>query len=259
VALGEISPADALETVSAPRIENIEFARLDHHRSIRCGFPEVIFGRRKRPQHLVEIFERLAARGNNVLATRVRPTAARRVLSRFPAAQYDTLSRTLALRQRPLVRHESASGYIGIVSAGTADHAVAQEARITAEIMDEPVQCLHDVGVAGLERLLSQVEWLRKANVLVVVAGMEGALASVVAGLVCVPVIAVPTSVGYGASFGGIAALLAMLNSCATGLSVVNIDNGFGGAAQAVLIQRLAARSIETRIVSPKAEHEQAR
>ncbi|MBI3760169.1 MAG: nickel pincer cofactor biosynthesis protein LarB, partial [Deltaproteobacteria bacterium] len=178
-----------------------------------------------------------------VLATRVGKTAAARVVAQFPAAVHDKLSRTVSLRQKP-VACEPEGGFIAVVCAGTADLPVAEEARITAELMDQRVQTLYDVGVAGIHRLLAKTVWLRQANVVVVIAGMEGALPSVVGGLVEAPVIAVPTSVGYGASLGGIAALLSMLNSCASGLSVVNIDNGFGAGYQAALINRLATRWI---------------
>ncbi len=222
--------------------EDLGFARVDHHRALRCGFPEVIFGQGKSPRQFVEIFARVAAHGGNVLATRVRPQAAAAACARFPAARFDRVSRTLTLRQRP---PGPTSGFVGIVCAGTGDLPVAEEARITVEIMDQPTRTFYDVGVAGLHRLLDHSQWLQQAHALVVVAGMEGALPSVVGGLVACPVIAVPTSIGYGASFGGLAALLAMLNSCAAGVSVVNIDNGFAAGYQAALINRLisAARA----------------
>lgn len=217
--------------------ENLEFARVDHHRALRCGFPEVIFGQGKSDEQVAEIFARLAAGGVNVLATRTSASAAARVRAALPAAEYDASSRTVVLRQREPV---ASSGFIGICAAGTADLPVAEEARRTAEIMDQRVETFYDVGVAGIHRLLAASQRLQAARVLVVVAGMEGALPSVVGGLVACPVIAVPTSVGYGASFGGLAALLAMLNSCAAGVSVVNIDNGFAAGYQAALINRLA-------------------
>jgi NCAIR mutase (PurE)-related protein len=217
--------------------EDLEFARVDHHRALRCGFAEVIFGQGKSDQQVEDIFARLAASGSNVLATRVSPSAARRVVDRFPGAEHHQVARALALRQRPAAESQ---GFVGIVAAGTGDLPVAEEARVTAELMDQETRTFYDVGVAGLHRLLAESADLRQAAVLVVVAGMEGALPSVVGGLVDAPVIAVPTSVGYGASFGGIAALLAMLNTCAAGVSVVNIDNGFGAGYQAALINRLA-------------------
>ncbi|MBW7906388.1 MAG: nickel pincer cofactor biosynthesis protein LarB [Phycisphaerae bacterium] len=232
--------ADGRTTVAAVEqrlrtlpFEDLGFARLDHHRALRCGFPEVIFGRGKTPAQIAELVERLAAGGQSVLATRVRPLAARITRQRVPAAVYDRLSRTLVVRGRAAAE---SGGFVAIVAAGTADLPVAEEARITCEMMDCRTERFYDVGVAGLQRLLACLPRLREAAALVVVAGMEGALPSVVGGLVRAPVIAVPTSVGYGASFQGLAALLAMLNSCAAGVSVVNIDNGFGAGYQAALI-----------------------
>ncbi len=219
--------------------ENLDFARLDHQRALRCGFAEVIFGQGKTDDQVELIFQKLAQTGTNVLATRVQPSAAERITNRYAAAEYHELARTVSLRQHPPVDCE---GIVGIVAAGTSDLPVAEEARVTAELMDQRTQTFYDVGVAGLHRLLAESAELRRANVLVVAAGMEGALPSVVGGLVDAPVIAVPTSVGYGASFGGISALLSMLNSCAAGVSVVNIDNGFGAGYQAAMINRLANR-----------------
>lgn len=235
VARGQTDVNAAVDRLRELPFENLEYARLDHHRALRCGFPEIIFGQGKTDEQLAEIFQHMTARGGNVLATRVAASAAERVLAEKPAADYDPTSRTLTLRQSDPV---ASDGLIGIVAAGTGDLPVAEEARITCEIMDQRTRTLYDVGVAGIHRLLSQSETLREARVLVVVAGMEGALPSVVGGLVEAPVIAVPTSVGYGASFGGLSALLAMLNSCAAGVSVVNIDNGFGAGYQAALISR---------------------
>jgi NCAIR mutase (PurE)-related protein len=238
---GKLAVEAVLERLRHLPFEDLEFARVDHHRALRCGFAEVIFGEGKTDEQIESVFERLAASGTNVLATRVGRSAAERIRGGFPQAEYHELSRAVTLRQRP--RSEGA-GFIGIVAAGTGDLPVAEEARVTAELMDQRTQTFYDVGVAGLHRLLSESVDLRRANVLVVVAGMEGALPSVVGGLVDSPVIAVPTSVGYGASFGGISALLAMLNTCAAGVSVVNIDNGFGAGYQAAMINRLArARS----------------
>ena len=234
---GKLDVDAALRRLQNLPFENLEFARIDHHRALRCGFAEVVFGQGKSDEQVEGIFERLAATGANVLATRVSASAAQRVKERFPGADYHELSRALTLRQRPRAESE---GFIGIVAAGTSDLPVAEEARVTAELMDQNTREFYDVGVAGLHRLLAESVELRQANVLVVAAGMEGALPSVVGGLVEAPVIAVPTSVGYGASFGGIAALLAMLNTCATGVSVVNIDNGFGAGYQAAMINRLA-------------------
>jgi len=237
LATGGLDVDTAFERLQTLPFEDLDFARIDHHRALRCGFAEVIFGQGKTDQQIEEIFLRLAGTGGNVLATRVQASAAQRVAARLPAAKYHELSRTLALRQRPPIE---SGGLIGIVAAGTSDLPVAEEARITAELMDQRTQTFYDVGVAGIHRLLAQSVDLRRARVLVVVAGMEGALPSVVSGLVEAPVIAVPTSTGYGASFGGISALLAMLNTCAVGVSVVNIDNGFGAGYQAAQINRLA-------------------
>jgi NCAIR mutase (PurE)-related protein len=236
VAAGEVDVPAAMERLRSLPFENLGFACVDHHRGLRCGQPEVIFGEGKTAAQIETIFARLAAQGNNVIATRISATAAKPVLERYPAAEYHEPARMLTLRQRPA---SVTRGVVGVVCAGTSDLPVAEEARITLEMMDQRVATYYDVGVAGLHRLLAHAEALRTARVLVVVAGMEGALPSVVAGLVGVPVIAVPTSVGYGASFQGLAALLGMLNTCAPGVSVVNIDNGFGAACQAALINRL--------------------
>jgi NCAIR mutase (PurE)-related protein len=235
LAAGQITVPAALERLETWPFENLDFACLDHHRALRCGCPEVIFGQGKTAEQIETLFTKLAATHNSVLATRVAPQVAELLLRRFPQATHHELARAVTLRQNPL---PPASGFIAIVCAGSSDLPVAEEARVTAEIMDQPTRTMYDVGVAGLHRLLARSADLRAANVLVVVAGMEGALPSVVSGLVKAPVIAVPTSVGYGASFGGLAALLTMLNSCAAGVSVVNIDNGFGGGYQAALINR---------------------
>ncbi|MCG3128992.1 MAG: Pyridinium-3,5-biscarboxylic acid mononucleotide synthase [Phycisphaerae bacterium] len=236
---GRVGVDDALRRMQTLPFEDLGFARVDHHRSLRCGFPEVIFGQGKTNEQICSIFATLAAGGHDVLATRVESDAATALVARFPQARHEPVARTVALRQ---TQRPSEPGIIGILCAGTSDLPVAEEARVTAELMSATVRTYYDVGVAGLHRLLGHVEELRAARALVVVAGMEGALASVVGGLVDVPVIAVPTSVGYGASFGGLAALLAMLNSCAAGVSVVNIDNGFGAAFQACRIARTAQR-----------------
>jgi len=236
VRAGDVTPDAALDQIRTLPFEDLGFAKVDHHRALRVGVPEVIFGPGKLPEHFVEIFARLAERGNNVLATRVSAEQVAVTIARYPAAEYNSLARTLVLRQRT---EKLGKGTIGIISAGTSDIPVAEEAAVTADVMGNDISRLFDVGVAGLHRLLSHSEDLRAARVLVVCAGMEGALPSVVGGLVGVPVIAVPTSVGYGAAFGGIAALLGMINSCASNVSVVNIDNGFGAAYVASLINRL--------------------
>jgi NCAIR mutase (PurE)-related protein len=236
VRAGELSPDDALQELKGFPYEDLGFAKLDHARPLRMGAPEVIFGPGKAPEQLAEIFERLAAKGNNVLATRVSEEQVAAARARVPTAVHHAEARALALRQKD---EKLGKGTIVVVSAGTSDVPVAEEAALTAELMGNEVARIFDVGVAGLHRLLAHREKLAEARVLVVCAGMEGALPSVVGGLVGVPVIAVPTSVGYGASFGGLTALLAMMNSCASNVTVVNIDNGFGGGYVASLINRL--------------------
>jgi NCAIR mutase (PurE)-related protein len=211
------------------------FARLDHHRTIRQGFPEVVYGPGKSPEQIAAISEQIVNAGQNLLVTRTTREAYAAVHDRLPAASFHEQARTITLRTAPM---PPGRGTIMVAAAGTADLPVAEEAVISAEIMGNTVDRLYDVGVAGLHRLLSEHARLTAAHVVIVVAGMEGALPSVVGGLVDAPVIGVPTSVGYGASFGGITPLLAMLNSCASGVSVVNIDNGFGAAAAASRINQ---------------------
>ena len=217
--------------------EDLGFAKVDHHRAIRCGFPEVIYCQGKRTDEIVTIIERRMADGGNVLATRATPEVARAVRRRVRRAVYNEIARTLVVRQRPA---EPAPGFVAIVCAGTADMPVAEEARETCEIMDQPTRTFYDVGVSGIHRLLAHADELSRARAVVVCAGMEGALPSVIGGLVACPVIAVPTSIGYGASLNGLAPLLTMLNSCAAGVAVVNIDNGFGAGYIAALIGRSA-------------------
>lgn len=240
VASGALTPETAqqrlLQYLRQAPFEDLGFARVDHHRSLRQGFPEVVFGPGKTPQQIATICERIAAAGHNVLVTRTTAEAHAAVAERLPAAAFHEQARTITLRA---VDMPAGRGTILVAAAGTADLPIAEEAAISAEIMGNTVDRLYDVGVAGLHRLLAAHERLSAAHVLIVVAGMEGALPSVVGGLVDAPVVAVPTSVGYGASFGGITALLAMLNSCASGVSVVNIDNGFGAAAVASAINHL--------------------
>jgi hypothetical protein len=233
---GSVTTDAALEQIKALPYEDLGFAKVDHHRAVRVGVPEVIFGPGKTPEDFTEIFTRLAEHGNNVLATRVSPEQVEAAQGRYALAEHNPQARTLVLWQKS---ENLGKGTIGIISAGTSDIPVAEEAAITAEVMGNQVTRLFDVGVAGLHRLLSHSEEMRRARVLVVCAGMEGALPSVVGGLVGVPVIAVPTSVGYGAAFGGIAALLGMINSCASNVTVVNIDNGFGAGYVASMINRL--------------------
>lgn len=235
---GDMDVDEAVSRLRRLPFESIGFATVDHHRALRCGFPEVIFCPGKTTQQIREIFVRLAAAGQNVLATRADREAYEAVAADLPDAEYHDLARAITLRQPTAA---GPVGHIAVVSAGTSDLPVAEEARVTAEIMGQRVTCHYDVGVAGIHRLLAHGKELQSANAVVVVAGMEGALASVVGGLVGVPVIAVPTSIGYGASFGGLAALLAMLNSCASNVSVVNIDNGFAGGYIASIINRRVA------------------
>ncbi len=231
----EQSVDEAIARLRSMPFEDLGFAKIDHHRAIRCGFPEVIYCEGKAIDQVAEIFDCCARSGANLLATRASNEIHDAITKSHPDARYHETARAITLRQQDTA---PSAGTIAIVAAGTSDLPVAEEARVTAEIMDQRTTCFYDVGVAGIHRLLAHSEALQAANVLVVVAGMEGALPSVVGGLVDCPVIAVPTSVGYGASFGGLAALLAMLNSCASGVTVVNIDNGFGAGYTASLINR---------------------
>jgi NCAIR mutase (PurE)-related protein len=240
VAAGTVDPTTAkdrlLGVLRAQPYEDLGFARVDHHRSVRQGFPEVILGLGKTPEQIAAIANGIVGRGSTLLVTRATPAAASAVRAAVPEATYHEGAGLITLRQKDV---SQGKGTIIVAAAGTSDLPIAEEAAITAELMGNEVARLYDVGVAGLHRLLGERERLNAARVIIVVAGMEGALPSVVAGLVSAPVIAVPTSIGYGASFGGIAALLGMLNSCASGVSVVNIDNGFGAAAIASLINHL--------------------
>lgn len=233
---GEISPAEAVRKLKALPFEDIGFATIDHHRALRRGFPEVIWGQDKTAEQIITIMKKMRARRDPVLVTRLDRKKARTLLKTFPKATYHPVSRMLTLAHGSV--KPTGRGTILVVSAGTSDIPVAEEAVVTAQIMGNRVDHMYDVGVAGIHRLISRYDKLAEAQVLIVVAGMEGALPSVVAGLVARPVIAVPTSTGYGTSFGGVAALLAMLNSCAAGVAVVNIDNGFGAGFIASLINR---------------------
>jgi pyridinium-3,5-biscarboxylic acid mononucleotide synthase len=230
-----LSPDAAVERLRHLPFEDLGFAKVDHHRALRQGMPEVIFAQGKTPQQVANIFARLAAHGGNLLATRTSEEQFAAVAASVKAAEYRPLARAIVLKQD---RKKYGKGVIAVVSAGTSDIPVAEEAVVTAELMGNNVQHIYDVGVAGIHRLLAHGEALSKARVIVVCAGMEGALPSVVGGLVGVPVIAVPTSIGYGAAFKGLAALLGMMNSCASNVSVVNIDNGFGAGYVASLINR---------------------
>jgi len=233
----QMSIDEAVEKLRHLPFEDLGFACIDHHRHIRCGFPEVIFCPGKTTDQIVQIFKKLAQKGGNVLATRAQPETFQTLVDAglFPEIKYDKTARAIVLQQQPA---PPAEGFIAVVTAGTSDLPIAAEAKVTAQIMGHRVEMISDVGVAGLHRLIAHIDTLQKANIVVVVAGMEGALASVVGGLVDCPVIAVPTSIGYGASFNGLAALLTMLNSCASGVTVVNIDNGFSAGYTAALINR---------------------
>jgi NCAIR mutase (PurE)-related protein len=228
--------AEALQQLRELPFRTLDFARVDTHRHLRTGFPEVVFGEGKTAEQIADILSELSKGGSTALATRVTAPAAAIVTARLPAARYLPVPRAIVLGPTPAP--DRGRGLIAIVSAGTADIPVAEEAALTAELAGNRVHRLFDVGVAGLHRLLAHRGEIDQAEVIVVVAGMEGALPSVVAGLLARPVIAVPTSVGYGANLGGFAALLSMLNSCAAGVAVVNIDNGFGAGQMAAMLNR---------------------
>ena len=233
---GTLLPDDAVDRLRHLPFEDLGFAKVDHHRALRVGMPEVVFGERKTPAQVGQIFARLAKQDGNVLATRTTAEQFKAVKKKVRTAEYRELARAIVL-QRDKIKY--GKGIIAVVSAGTSDIPIAEEAVVTAEVMGNDVEHFYDVGVAGIHRLLANREALTRARVVVVCAGMEGALPSVVGGLVGVPVIAVPTSVGYGAAFKGLAALIGMMNSCACNVSVVNIDNGFGAGYVASLINRL--------------------
>jgi NCAIR mutase (PurE)-related protein len=234
---GEMALDEAIMQLKSLPFEDLGFTRIDHHRSLRKGFPEVIWGEGKTSGQILSIMKQLKKKGQNILITRLEGKKAKAVQKVFLKSRYYPKSKVLTYLTHP-VKSEG-KGTILVITAGTTDIPVAEEAAITAQFMGNRVETLYDVGVAGIHRLLYERERLEKARVLIVIAGMEGALPSVVGGLVDRPVIAVPTSVGYGTSFGGITALLAMLNSCASGVSVVNIDNGFGAGYMASLINRM--------------------
>ena len=242
VASGAVPPSAALDELSAEPAESIGFATIDHDRSRRQGYPEVIFGPGKTPEQVVAIAERIAGRGEGCLITRAAPDVRTALATRFPEARVNDVARTVHVPRSSVESSRALAGPVLIVTAGTSDLPVAEEAAETAHAVGCTVTRLTDVGVAGIHRILAQRSTLSEAAVVIVVAGMDGALPSVVGGLVRGPVIAVPTSVGYGASFGGIAALLTMINSCAAGVTVVNIDNGFGAAMAAARIVQGSAR-----------------
>ena len=236
VRAGKLLPDDAVEKLRHLPFEDLGFAKIDHHRALRVGIPEVILGQGKTAAQVSGIFKRLAQHGNNVLATRASKEQFTAVKKSVRAAKFEKSARAIVLYQD---RKKYGKGLVTIVSAGTSDIPVAEEAYVTADLMGNEVERIYDIGVAGIHRLLAHRKAMSRARVVIVCAGMEGALPSVVGGLVGVPVIAVPTSIGYGASFQGMAALLGMMNSCASNVSVVNIDNGFGAGYIASLINRL--------------------
>ena len=245
ISSGETSVDEGFEALRNLPFEDIGYACLDHHRHIRKGLPEVVYGPGKNTEQLIEIVSRLISAGGPVLVTRVTKDQADAVMSSVPGIVYHELSRALSYlddsdRPAPNIR-----GRIGVVTGGTADMPVAEEACLTLEIMGHPVDRLYDVGVAGIHRLLDRLEILRKASALIVMAGMDGVLPSIIGGLVNTPVVAVPCSTGYGANLEGFAPLLTMLNSCSTGVAVVNIDNGFGAAAFAALINSINSQDVE--------------
>jgi len=237
VATGNISVEDATQKLKHLSFEDLDYAHIDHHRSLRKGFPEVIFGQEKTVDQIVGIMEKMIIQENIVLVTRIQARHADSVISRFPDAEYHEDAKMVVWKRQDIPQR--GKGTVIVISAGTSDIPVAKEALLTAQVMGNKVESVFDVGVAGIHRLFNHKKLIEEASVLVVVAGMEGALPSVVAGMVSRPVIAVPTSVGYGVSFGGLTALFAMLNSCSSNVAVVNIDNGFGAGYMASIINRL--------------------
>jgi len=236
VSSGELSPHEALHHLKDYPYQDLDFVKIDHHRELRKGFPEIIYGLGKTPEQILKIAQEILKKGGNLLITRIERSVYEKIGKKLPKTAYNPLGKTVTLRQK---RAAMGKGRIVIMTAGTSDIPVAEEAFVTCEILGNETERVYDVGVAGLHRLFGEFDKLKDARVVITVAGMEGALPSVVAGLVNVPIIAVPTSIGYGASFKGLAALLAMLNSCPGGVAVVNIDNGFGAAYMASLINHL--------------------
>ncbi len=235
---GQLTVAEAKTQLAT--YEDLGFAKVDHHRKKRQGFPEIIYGEGKTTDQILSIMKAILAKKEDVFITRISKEKAETILQEYPELMYHELARILSYQHEP---KKPRDGYISVICAGTSDLPVAEEAAVTAEALGSNVKRIYDVGVAGIHRLFDQIEDIQSATVSIVVAGMEGALPSVVGGLVSHPVLAVPTSIGYGANFGGLSALLTMLNSCASGISVVNIDNGFGGAYNAVLIDRMVNRN----------------
>ncbi|GLC31269.1 nickel pincer cofactor biosynthesis protein LarB [Clostridium omnivorum] len=236
ISSGDISVEEGTEILRDLPFKELGYAKIDNHREVRVGYPEVIYCEGKTVEQVKGIIEFMLTKNNNILGTRASEEMYEAVKTICPEVEYNKLARTLTIRKKEIKAPET---YIAVVTAGTSDIPVAEEAAITAEILGNRVERIFDVGVAGIHRLFNRIDLIRGARAVVVVAGMEGALASVVGGLVDKPVIAVPTSIGYGANFGGLSALLAMLNSCASGVSVVNIDNGFGAGYMASMINKL--------------------
>jgi NCAIR mutase (PurE)-related protein len=232
----QLSPEEAIEHLKDYHYQDLEFAKVDHHRELRKGVPEIIYGLGKTGPQILKISREIIRKGGNLLITRIEPDVYRALKGKIPGAVYNPAARTITMKQKEAVRGK---GKIVVMTAGTSDIPVAEEAFVTCDILGNETERVYDVGVAGLHRLFGEYDRIKQARVVIAVAGMEGALPSVVAGLVSVPVIAVPTSIGYGASFKGLAALLAMLNSCSGGVAVVNIDNGFGAALLASSINHL--------------------
>jgi hypothetical protein len=239
---GKIGLTETLAAFQAPPVADLGFAQVDFHRALRKGFAEVVYCAGKTSAQIVKIAEKILEHEERLLLTRLEADQAAVIRKKFKPARYHEAARCITIERRPLAKRP---GMVAVMCAGTSDLPVAEEAWVTADIMGNTVERIYDVGVAGLHRLLNKLEQIQRANVVIVVAGMEGALPSVVAGLVSRPVIAVPTSVGYGASFGGVTALLAMLNSCGSGVTVVNIDNGFGAGYAASQINELASKNSE--------------
>jgi NCAIR mutase (PurE)-related protein len=233
---GKLTPRKALEQLRDYPYQDLGFAKVDHHREVLKGYPEIIYGLGKTPEQIIRIAREIVKKGSNLLITRIEPDVFAKIKAKIPGCRYEAAARIVTCRKKDV---PPGKGRIAIVTAGTSDIPVAEEAAVTAEALGNETDRIFDVGVAGLHRLLGQYERIKQARVIIVAAGMEGALPSVVAGLMKVPIIAIPTSVGYGASFKGLAALLAMLNSCPGGVAVVNIDNGFGAGYLASLINHL--------------------
>ena len=233
---GELSPKEALHILKDYPYQDLTFAKIDHHRELRKGFPEIIFGLGKTEEQILKIAQEIVKKGSNLLITRVEPGVFDNLKKIIPKARYDSAAKAIYLKQQKPV---PGKGKIVIITAGTSDISVAEEAAVTCDILGNEIDKIYDVGVAGLHRLFGEYDKIKKARVIIIAAGMEGALPSVLSGVINIPIVAVPTSIGYGASFKGLAALLAMLNSCPGGVGVVNIDNGFGAGYLASLINHL--------------------